>query len=708
LLPAPASAEEIKEPFEFSPGRTDLISVATDGSPANGDSGPSAVSAGGRFVAFLSNAPDLVPGDKNGLVDVFVRDRVAETTEVVSVSNEGKFANGTQGSFTPSISDDGRYVAFASDASNLVPGDTNNATDVFVHDRALHTTERVSVSDDGAQGGNGSFHPEISGDGRYVVFDTIAANLLGGSPSSYWQILVRDLVQDTNRLASQSSTGVAGNGFSLMPNISTDGRYVVFLTDSTNLSTDDGDGWPDVVLRDTLEGITERVSFAADGGQPNDGPLNVPSVSDDGRFVSFLSRGTNHVPADSNAVGNPLRGHDLFVYDRQLDRTQRVSVASSGAEPAGISLGYSSIMSADGRSFAFESEASNLVLGDENGMSDVFVHQPLSGTTSLISRTDAGAQGNERSVRSALSPDGRHVAFSSLATNLAAGVDEGTLQLYVRDLGPAIGAGGIATSPSADGLDISGWVNIEGGVFASGNDPAGDSADGGASGSDLVGASIAYRPQTADLLFSWRTDSLPSAAVPSIPPNPQVSAHWTNGENGSAAVPAVAFVTAFETAGPAGATHKWEVRASGSSLAPTFSLHYCSVSPCQEFKALTGGIGAAGHEVRVRMPLAAPWFSNAPGDELRAIRVSVAPLASGVPSPMDSLDLGQATIPTSHVSLGWAPPDAQAGQIAFPYAARIIGNRFEATVDKAPSMDAELWIRTCFEDKCSVRATATH
>jgi Tol biopolymer transport system component len=208
-------------------GTTEPVSLSTPGVPPNGSSGAPSISAEGRFVAFSSRAANLVPGDTNEAEDAFVRDRLARSTERVSVGRDGAQAYGKDPyylSAAPSISGDGRYVAFASAASNLVAGDTNDSADVFVRDRLAGRTERVSVSGDGAQADAVSDYMAISADGRSVVFRSIATNLVPNDVNYLWDVFVRDRVAGTTELVSVSSSGEQANFYSVGVSINADGR----------------------------------------------------------------------------------------------------------------------------------------------------------------------------------------------------------------------------------------------------------------------------------------------------------------------------------------------------------------------------------------------------------------------------------------------------------------------------------------------------
>lgn len=348
-------------------GQTNRVSIASDGTEGNGlCSGPS-ISADGRYIAYASYSDHLVPDDTNETRDIFVHDQQTGQTSRISVSSEGAQANNE--SLGPSISVDGRYLAFTSLATNLVPGDTNNVSDVFVHDRQTGQTDRVSVASDGTQANFSSattYSPQsISADGRYVVFTSLATNLAPGSPIISAQVFVHDRVTGQTSRVSVNSDGIQGNGYSQFESISTDGRYVAFQSDSTNLVLDDNNEETDIFVHDRQTGQTERVSVASDGTQGN-GSSGEPLISANGRYVTFTSIAHNLVPDDTND------SYDNFVHDRQTGQTERVSVASDGAEGNSWSLNPS--ISGDGRFIAFYSGANNLVSNDYNSLADIFVH----------------------------------------------------------------------------------------------------------------------------------------------------------------------------------------------------------------------------------------------------------------------------------------------------------------------------------------------
>jgi len=409
-----------------TPGNTTRVSVASDGTQANDHSVDPSMSADGRYVAFESKASNLVSGDTNGEQDIFVHDRQTGQTTRVSVASDGTQArSGTiYGSLSPSISADGRYVAFHSYATNLVSGDTNLSSDVFVHDRQTGQTTRVSVASDGTQANNLSAHPSISADGRYVAFVSFANNLVSGD-TGYVDVFVHDRQTGQTTRVSVATGGGQANGNSYDPSISADGRYVAFESDATNLVSGDTNFSPDVFVHDRQTGQTTRVSVASDGTQAN-GPSGKPSISADGRYVAFMSSADNLV----SMPGPPTR---IYVHDRQTGQTTLVSVASDGT-PANSSAFYPSI-SPDGRYVAFRSRASNLVSGDTNGTWDVFVHDRQTRQTIRVSVASDGTQANgvlTISSKPSISYDGRHVAFESDASSLVSGDTNNARDIFVH------------------------------------------------------------------------------------------------------------------------------------------------------------------------------------------------------------------------------------------------------------------------------------
>ncbi|PZS25554.1 MAG: hypothetical protein DLM59_19960 [Pseudonocardiales bacterium] len=403
---------------------TSRASVSGAGAQANGQSGSVAISADGRYLAFASAASNLVPGDTNDASDVFVRDRRTGSTSRVSVADSGAQAACCRGSDAPAISADGRYVAFASGAPDLVSGDASNGVegiDVFVRDRHSGTTTRVDVSGLGAQAeaGSRSTAPAISADGRYVAFQSDATNLVPGAGGG--GVFMHDMWIGSTRRISVSGTGQPANGPAGSPSISADGRYVAFESPASNLVPGDTNGASDVFLRDVQAGITQRVSVSGSGAQ-GDGASFHPSIDGPGWLVAFESDAANLVPGDTND------NVDVFLRDWQGELTRRISVSGTGAQASG----GAPAISTDGAFVAFTSGSANLVPGDTNDDHDVFVRDWISGTTRRASVSGTGGQGNGLSYAVTLSAGGHAVGFLSWATNLVPADTNGALDVFLR------------------------------------------------------------------------------------------------------------------------------------------------------------------------------------------------------------------------------------------------------------------------------------
>ncbi len=288
-------------------GTTTRASVAAGDVQGNGESFVAAISADGRWVAFGSGASNLVSGDTNGTSDAFVYDQQTATTTRVSVAPGGAQANG--GSGAPKISADGRWVAFYSGASNLVADDTNGRYDSFVIDRQTGITTRVSVGPGGAQADASSYLWAISPDGRWVVFDSQASNLVAGDTNGTSDAFVHDRQTGTTARVSVGPGGAQGNGSSYRGAISADGRWVAFESQASNLVAGDTNGTFDAFVYDQQTGTTTRVSVGPGGAQAN-GDSSGSTISADGRWVAFDSFASNLVAGDTSWV-------DAFVHDRR-------------------------------------------------------------------------------------------------------------------------------------------------------------------------------------------------------------------------------------------------------------------------------------------------------------------------------------------------------------------------------------------------------
>ncbi|MBI4882596.1 MAG: PD40 domain-containing protein [Actinobacteria bacterium] len=386
-----------------------------------------AVSADGRYVTYFSTATNLVASDTNGTADVFLYDRVLATTTRVSVSSTGTQSN--SGSGLPAISADGRYVSYRSGATNLVTGDTNGENDVFLYDRVLATTTRISVTSAGAQAtGGASETSTISSDGRYISYYSYATNLVALDTNSQPDVFLYDRILATTTRVSVTSAGVqAAGGESLDPAISDDGRYITYHSFSPTLvAVDTNDTW-DIFLYDRILATTTRVSVSSAGVEAAFGGLD-PAISADGRYITYNSTSANLVAGDSNAL------YDIFLYDRVLATTARVNVTSAGAQATGGNSTFNAV-SGDGRYVTYQSSATNLVGSDSNGVADIFVYDRTTGETTRASVSTAGTEANGGSELPDISDNGRFICFTSGGTNLVTGDTNTVDDVFLRDLG---------------------------------------------------------------------------------------------------------------------------------------------------------------------------------------------------------------------------------------------------------------------------------
>lgn len=416
-----------------SPGPTPVASPeapppVVEPPPAGGGLAPSPEA---MAVAGGAAAPEAVPGAAGagaGAVDG------AQPACIRQISLAPDGADGSDDSMHPSISADGRYVAFQSTARNLVGGDDNRKEDIFVYDRPNGKTTRVSVSTSGAQANGNSTDPAISADGRYVAFRSAATDLVETDTNGQIDIFVHDRQTGRTSRVSLSTPGAQANGHSSNATISTDGRFVAFVSMASNLVEGDINQASDVFIHDRNTGETMLVSRGLDGKTANGNSGHPSSVFliRNGIWVAFESSASNLVENDRNGT------RDVFVYSRWLEpngasTTKRVSVRWDGGEANGGSGGPVLSVSPDGSYVAFDSSATNLSAGDRNGKTDIFVHDLIAGTTRRVSLSLDGEEGNGGSHAPALSATGPLVAFDSSASNLVEGDAAGMTDLFVHD-----------------------------------------------------------------------------------------------------------------------------------------------------------------------------------------------------------------------------------------------------------------------------------
>lgn len=400
--------------FATVPGVNAAMDVNTSSNSPNGPSAHPSVSQDGRFVAFRSNATDLVSPSTTGQ-QLFVRDRLNGTTELISKSTSG--TEGNSNSQFSKISEDGRYVVFESYATNLVTGDTNNKIDIFVRDRHLGTTTLASKNASGTIGNNHSYYSDISADGKYVVFYSTATNLVSSPIVTQAHTYLKNMQTGAVTLISKNSSGQEANTGGGIPRISCEGRFVTFDSMSNNLTS--GDTYNPTKSK-TRVYIVDMLNATIDPQYIRgsaDGSSSSASISCNGNYITFTSSSTNLVTGDTNAKD------DVFKYDRINDTITLVSVDSSGnqANQHSNTQTYGSSISNDGKYITFTSGATNLVTGDTNAVDDVFLRNTQASTTELVSRDSGGTFGNSFSWNSAISSDGKYITYWSGATNLISG-----------------------------------------------------------------------------------------------------------------------------------------------------------------------------------------------------------------------------------------------------------------------------------------------
>jgi hypothetical protein len=394
--------------------------------------GPRRLRARGRSAVAGASALVILAAGLSGSGQV----QAAPTAPIirVSITPTGGNPHVANGAGT-SISADGRYVVFQSDADNLVPGDGNQVEDIFVRDLVDNTTRRVSrastgslLDASGADPNSSSLYPSISANGRFVVFGSAASNLVPGDTNGSRDTFRADLMTGVITRQSVSTSGVQSTNGSisvpspLSPSISNDGARVVFTSGASNLVSGDTNGVADSFVHDNSTGVTSRVSVASNGSQST-GTSDRASISGTGRFVVFESAATNFVAGDDNGDA------DVFVRDLQTSTTTLASVAADGGVPSDPSINAS--ISDDGRYVAYASASGDIVVGDTNFIDDVFVRDRTDNITTRVSVGVGGANANAFSSWPSLDASGSTVAFASRASNLVAGDANGKNDVFV-------------------------------------------------------------------------------------------------------------------------------------------------------------------------------------------------------------------------------------------------------------------------------------
>jgi hypothetical protein len=459
------SNPETQDVFRVSISTSGSQGVQHSGVPLDVDDNPLTLSRDGRHVAFESDADNLVEGDVNLAKDVFLHDRLSGLTNLVSLANDGTQA--TSDSYGPAMARDMLTIAFVTE-TDLVALDTNGLADVYLRDVDNNLTEFVSVSTEGTQGNSNSGSPALSSNGQHVAFHSYANSLVDSDNNGLIRdIFLRNRTGLSTSIVSLSSSGEQGNGSSEKPDISGSGALVAFHTFATSLLLDDtNSGFPDTLIHDTDSQQTTVISVDSNDAQTSGNSFSV-AMSEDGRWVAFQSDSFGLVPGITN--GNV----DVFLRDQILGDTTRVSVSSSGEQANGNSKNAS--ISDNGRYIVFESAASNLVEGDDNGVDDIFMHDTATGNTILISKNLSGEPANGHSRNPKISGDGTAVAFTSYATDLVYWDQNAQADVFVMETGVTLLLDSDNDGVEDDNDNCKDIANVE--QLDTDNDGVGDACD---------------------------------------------------------------------------------------------------------------------------------------------------------------------------------------------------------------------------------------
>ena len=398
LLAAPALAA--------ASGPSTVLSVTTAGAPS-ALAFAGGLSADGRYATFSSNDGDLVPGDNNDAFDVFRRDLVRGVTVRVSVPVSGRTStdtSGGQGSRAPSISADGRFVAFTSASTNLTAATASGGPHLYVRDMQLGKTVLVDVTPSGAPSNGYPQNPSISADGTRVAFTSYAPDLVSGDTNDRTDVFVRDLTAGTTRRVNVTPAGKQSTDDIYDVSISGDGRYVAFSSASP-LGTGTSNGSKQIFVRDLQANTLKAVSRSAGGALGNDDSFG-PTLSGDGSRITFTTQASN--------LTSPARtGGGALLRDLTTGKTTLLDVTPAGT--ASSSPAFSPVLSSNGKAAVFYSAATDLTADDTNGKVDLFERDLSTGTTTLVSLSPRGDQlptGAQTTVPAALSADGGTVVFT--------------------------------------------------------------------------------------------------------------------------------------------------------------------------------------------------------------------------------------------------------------------------------------------------------
>jgi Tol biopolymer transport system component len=660
------------------PGVLERVSVASDGTETDGYAAYPSISDDGRFVVFDSQASALVPGDTNELNDIFVHDRVTRRTELVSVSSDEQQTESP--AYLARIDPSGSFVLFQSGSTKLAPGASGFGS-VFLRDLREGTTELVSMSSDEEAANSLSFPGNITPDGRFVSFQSFASNLAPGDTNDKVDVFVRDRVEGTTTRVSLRADGNERVGDSSSPSLSDDGRFVAYTAlvgtqgeDRTDFIDEMQVFWHD---RDT--GDVRLISVSSDGRRGNAFSSDA-HLSADGRYVAFQSMASNLVPGDAN------QAQDIFLHDTETRTTRRISVSSAGEESNGRSFGP--IMGRDGRYVAFGTAASNLSAGDTNGRNDSYVHDLASGVTERVSLGSAGQEPTSHSENVFVSAGGRHVAFANYSPLVPEDQNDAR-DIFVLDRGPSTGVGALSAVRDGEEVDVSGWATFSGTIASGVHDGAGDAVQGGAElGADLTGAQVVFRPEIEDLLLRMSVTALPSVRSPQAS-GLAIACGLGNCGAGVSGAAGVTYSMSLELDGS-----RYEVRAERGASPAAVSIHLLECDgTCMPVQTLSGSIGVTGDEVVVSVPLAA--IGAEPGDTIEGIAASAGPghPLAGTAQALDQVSLPDAALPVPTVTV---EPGPAAGSEDL---ADLSGGMFSARIPWIAGAD-HVTARACLGEDC--------
>jgi Tol biopolymer transport system component len=691
-VPISAAANET-EPYE-RPGRTELVSAGPEGECPTWYTQQVGISGDGRYAGFSVRGQGLAPGDDHETTKVYIRDLHTGEVQVGSVNSAGETQRPTRFAYDPILSYDGRYLAFASNDENLVEDKTTARYDIFLRDRVAGSTERVSLPNDGGEMNADAEVTGVSDDGRFVLFITPATNLTDESGEARgWQAYLRDREQGETLLVSRREHGEPGYQV-FQPVLSGDGSTVVYLLrDEDYLGRDPedhhdfGPPFPPtyVFVYDVETGEVELASPNARGERPNSF-AEWPTVSRDGRYVTFMSDATDLVPRDTN------RQWDGFVYDRETGRTDRISVSDLGGELEILREHIHPAISPNGRWTAFLSADERVGGNHQWTTREVVLHDRWTRTTTLASvRRDNGE-------RSAMYNQPPRVADDGTVVWMAAGrlhpEDCGLAPAYVRRRGPDTGVAWLQAEASGDEIEIEGAT-----LFGSVRLAAAESSPAVEESPHLLrAAEVHYRHERADLLVRLMPERLP--VISPVVPAP---VWWVQRTAGVTTPLLYGLELSVD-----GVRHEVRVigagRNPGEPLDPHIELHRCEES-CEVVSALDGSYGTAGHEVVVSLPLI--MLQAGPEASLTGLRAFVGPAAAGIDGHGSELELGDATIPNVSAALALGTAHAEPPSGAFIYPASLDQGRLAGRVPiDAFEQGHVIWARACLGDRCGADAVA--